>query len=143
MSVKLWFYYHSLHIEYLPFTFSSFLASWQGHLIFPVSGFSGNVYSSCTYLVIMSIKDFQMQAWERRPIWYRNQSIDLLRKSMDWFLYDIGLRQERVKIFISEYSSLNISKKIWKKNTWKKVKAFLFNISHEFPCFTTCNLFKY
>ena len=33
----------------------------------------------------------------RRPISYRNQSIDLLRKSMDWFLYDIGLRHERVK----------------------------------------------
>ena len=24
--------------------------------------------------------------------------IDLLRKSMDWFLYDIGLRHERVKL---------------------------------------------
>ena len=23
-----------------------------------------------------------------RPLSYRNQSIDLLRKSMDWFLYD-------------------------------------------------------
>ena len=33
----------------------------------------------------------------RRPL-YRNQSIDLLRKSMDWFLYDNGLRLERVKI---------------------------------------------
>ena len=33
----------------------------------------------------------------RRPISYRNQSIDLLCKSMDWFLYDIGLRRERVK----------------------------------------------
>ena len=29
---------------------------------------------------------------------YRNQSIDLLCKSMDWFLYDIGLRHERVKV---------------------------------------------
>ena len=28
---------------------------------------------------------------------YRNQSIDLLRNSMDWFLDDIGLRHERVK----------------------------------------------
>ena len=28
---------------------------------------------------------------------YRNQSIDLPSKSMDWFLYDIGLRHERVK----------------------------------------------
>ena len=27
---------------------------------------------------------------------YRNQSIDLLRKSMGWFLYDIGLRHERI-----------------------------------------------
>ena len=32
----------------------------------------------------------------RRPISYRNQSIDFLRKSMDWFLYDIGLHHERV-----------------------------------------------
>ena len=27
---------------------------------------------------------------------YRNQSIDLQRKSMDWFLYDNGLRHERL-----------------------------------------------
>ena len=33
----------------------------------------------------------------RRPISYRSQSIDLFRKSMDWFLYDIGLRHERFK----------------------------------------------
>ena len=33
----------------------------------------------------------------RRPLSYRNQSIDLLRKSVDWFLYDNGLRHERVK----------------------------------------------
>ena len=33
----------------------------------------------------------------RRPLSYRNQSIDLLCKSMDWFLYDNGLRHERVK----------------------------------------------
>ena len=28
---------------------------------------------------------------------YRNQSIDLLCKSMDWFLYNSGLRLEKVK----------------------------------------------
>ena len=28
---------------------------------------------------------------------YKNQSIDLLRKSVCWFLYDIGLRHEKVK----------------------------------------------
>ena len=35
----------------------------------------------------------------RRLISYRNQSLDLRSKSMDWFLYDIGLRHERVKSF--------------------------------------------
>ena len=33
----------------------------------------------------------------RRPLSYRNQSINLPSKSMDWFLYDNGLRLERVK----------------------------------------------
>ena len=33
----------------------------------------------------------------RRPLSYRNQSIDLQSKSIDWFLYDNGLRHERVK----------------------------------------------
>ena len=32
-----------------------------------------------------------------RPLSYRNQSIDLRSKSMDWFLYDNSLRLERVK----------------------------------------------
>ena len=38
---------------------------------------------------------------QRRSISYRNQSIDLQSKSIDWFLYDIGLRHERVKLAIS------------------------------------------
>ena len=33
----------------------------------------------------------------RRPLSYRNQTVDLLCKSMDWFLYDNGLHHERVK----------------------------------------------
>ena len=32
----------------------------------------------------------------------QNQSIYLLRKSMDWFLYDNGLRHERVKYNMSQ-----------------------------------------
>ena len=32
----------------------------------------------------------------RRPLSYRNQSINLLSKSMEWFLYDNGFRHERV-----------------------------------------------
>ena len=34
---------------------------------------------------------------------YRNQSIDLPRKSMDWFLYDIGLHHERVKLLQASF----------------------------------------
>ena len=37
----------------------------------------------------------------RRPSSYRNQSIDLRSKSMDWFLYDNGLRHERVNSLLS------------------------------------------
>ena len=33
----------------------------------------------------------------RRPLSYRNQFTDLGSKSMDWFLYDNGLRHERFK----------------------------------------------
>ena len=35
----------------------------------------------------------------RRPLSQRNQSINLRSKSMNWFLYDSGLRHERVKMF--------------------------------------------
>ena len=38
----------------------------------------------------------------RRSLPYRNQSIHLLCKSMDWFLYDRDLRLERVKKNITE-----------------------------------------
>ena len=31
------------------------------------------------------------------PLSYRNQSIDLQSKSVDWFLYNNDLRHERVK----------------------------------------------
>ena len=48
----------------------------------------------------------------RRPLSYRNQ----LRKSMDWFLYDNGLRLERVNSFhatapiysVFQYSAANV-----------------------------------
>ena len=37
----------------------------------------------------------------QRPLSYRNHSIDLLLKSMNYFLYDNGLRLERVNQFQS------------------------------------------
>ena len=39
----------------------------------------------------------------RRPLSYRNLSIDLLRKSMDWLLFDNSLRHERVKRSITVF----------------------------------------
>ena len=43
----------------------------------------------------------------RRPLSYRNQSIDFLCKSMDWFLYDNGFRHEMVKSIL-EVDFLNL-----------------------------------
>ena len=51
----------------------------------------------------------------RRPLSYRNQSVDLLWKSTDLFLYENGLRYERVKRpdkmsmvdYINEFERLN------------------------------------
>ena len=46
---------------------------------------------------------FMLQLWGdltlswRRPLSYRNQCTDFLRKSMDWFLYHAGPYHERVK----------------------------------------------
>ena len=50
----------------------------------------------------------------RRPLSYRNQSIDLICKSMDWFLHDNGLRHDRV----NESSYFRIFQ--------KKTETFLF-----------------
>ena len=47
----------------------------------------------------------------RRPISYRNQSIDLQSKSMDWFLFDIGLRRERVKYTSAEAATGGVLQK--------------------------------
>ena len=62
--------------------------------IYPICKYNGSAYA-----LEVNINDRALPltlSW-RRPILYRNQSIDLRSKSMDWFLYDIGLRHERVK----------------------------------------------
>ena len=58
----------------------------------------------------------------RKPLSYRNQSSDLLCKSMDWFLYDNGLRHERVKQPLIAYCPLFLPK--WKlyQNSIKLLK---------------------
>ena len=44
----------------------------------------------------------------RRPLSYRNQSVDLRSKSMDCFLHDNCLRHERVKHFGSNWEVLTL-----------------------------------
>ena len=53
----------------------------KGYLIFVYSYPQGELYLTLSW---------------RRSLSYRNQSIDLQSKSVDWFLYDNGLRHERV-----------------------------------------------
>ena len=47
-------------------------------------------------VVTFTLLIFSSLSW-RRLLSYRNQSIDFLCKSLDWPLYDYGLRHERVK----------------------------------------------
>ena len=73
----------------------------------------------------------------RRSLLYRNQSIDLLCKSVDWFLYDNGFRHERVNILfilstmVSKSSTRSCSMKkcflkIFTKFTGKQLYQILF-----------------
>ena len=52
----------------------------------------------------------------RRPLSYRNQTIDLLHKSMDWFRYDNGHRHERVNVWVI-VCLLSMSEKIRRNDT--------------------------
>ena len=56
----------------------------------------------------------------RKPLSYRNQSSDLLCKSMDWFLYDNGLRHERVKQYYLVFLPLEIQRRLKQTKTYYK-----------------------
>ena len=60
-----------------------------------------SVYFHYFFLTAKIVKrendQFKLTPSWRRPLSYRNHSIDLKSISMDWFLYDNGLRHERVK----------------------------------------------
>ena len=61
---------------------------------------------------------FSLTLSRRRPLSYRNQLIDLLRKLMDWFLYDNGLRHERVKRspYIKKKKNENLDEFLFNEN---------------------------
>ena len=56
--------------------------------------------TSCLEIISKFLPKYLMNLTlsRRSPLLYRNHSIDLLCKSMDWFLYNNGLRLERVKV---------------------------------------------
>ena len=54
-------------------------------------------FDSCCSPIVNMLLDLTL-SW-RASLSHRYQSIDLLRKSMDWFLYDNDLRHERVKAY--------------------------------------------
>ena len=56
-------------------------------------------YAVCDVINFEITLDLLLTLSWRRPLPYRNQSIDLWSKSMDCFLYDNGLHHERVKLF--------------------------------------------
>ena len=66
---------------------------------------------------------FNLSRW--RPLSYRNQSIDLQSKSMDWFLYDNGLRLERVNCFVRYLYAIHHG--LGASNISKTNKAYLSN----------------
>ena len=61
---------------------------------FKNSNFVNMIFITLTFNLTLS--------WQR-PLSYRNQSTDLRSKSTDWFLYDNGLRHERVKSTIISF----------------------------------------
>ena len=67
----------------------------------------------------------------RRSLSYRNQSNDLLRKSMDWFLYDNGLRHERLK-----YHDLNLLIMFWSLMSFGSLCTCLARVLWNQGCFS-------
>ena len=59
-------------------------------------GFICQSYFSSEFKCEQVMEWGQLTVSWRRPLSYRNQFIDVLRKSMDWFLYDSGLCHGRV-----------------------------------------------
>ena len=55
--------------------------------------YSKSIDFNCVIFITAEKKTVFVSISLPRPLSYRNQFIDLLCKSMDWFLYDNGLRQ--------------------------------------------------
>ena len=69
-----------------------------------------------------------------RPLSYRNQFIDLQRKSVDWFLYDNGLRHERVNLSLKGriYLDKPAAEMLFKFNVYYFSKLFSIFVLYRF-----------
>ena len=73
----------------------------------------------------------------RKPLSNRNQSIDLLCKSMDWFLYDNGLRHERVNYFTNLSGKICVGVSFFQKKSRRlKVSNFIKRKRLRHSCFS-------
>ena len=82
----------------------------------------------------LNIYSMHLTLSRRRPLSYRNQSIDLRSKSTDWFLYDNGLRLERVNrltlFLLRSTSGANLILNLWgvaliKRGAYFKVRVII------------------
>ena len=85
---------------------------WESHIIFVD-------YVLLITLISRVSSNFKVSSFMTEALSCRNQSIDLLCKSMDWFIYNRDLHYERVKY-----------KVVWKKNIISNI-AFLTNHNFE------------
>ena len=81
---------------------------------------------------------FWLTLSRRRSLSYKkNQSINLLWKSMDWFLYDVDLRHERVKWHFEDTLSLHVE--FMNHSFSERIEQFLscvFEVFARNGCFT-------
>ena len=70
-----------------------------------------NTYVDLFFIKVAELRPatFLTLSW-RAPLYYKNQSIDLQSKSMDWFLYDNDLRHEGLKTFATQVFSCKFCK---------------------------------
>ena len=77
------------------------------------------------------LRFFNLTLSRRWSLSYRNQSIDLFCKSMNWFLYARDLRHERVKQKVSNlrgvFTGVNLKMELFKKivNGFQRLTIFL------------------
>ena len=61
-----------------------------------------SIYQSATYSLKTTYSQLDLTLSRRSFLSFRNQSIDLISKPVDWFQYDRNIRRERVKVCVKQ-----------------------------------------